>query len=206
MRWGIVVAAAVGWIGNAYAWDSLTIAAVQSPPTTLNQAVPEEALSARYLKACSVELKNRNLPDSVGDCEKLLERSHLIQSEAIRYLAQANDKEREAFGGAPTLVRYEIVGLDVDPVVLMPILLDEKETATSGMVVQLARDVMKSSCGYYQIDIIIKALGDADSLPQQPKKAPSKSVKLEYKSCISGTLQDGKVADCLNPIFQAKQN
>lgn len=182
MQWGLVLAVAVVWIGNA-------------------RAAPEEGVGARYLMACSAELGSRNFPADAADCEKLLVLSHQIQSDAIRYLAQADDKERQVFGAASTLVRYEIVEPDVDPAALVSLLLNEKETAAPGMVVQLAKDVMKSGCGYYQIDVIMKALAGADALPPPPKQVSRKSARAAYKSCIGEKLHDGKVADCLNPIF-----
>lgn len=203
MRLGLVVMLAVAWIGSAQAEDMVTGGAAQLAQMTVTQPAPEEAAGGRYLRVCALELASRNLPASASDCEKLLERSHLVQSDAIRYLAQANDKERESFGAMSTLGRYEIVESDVDPVSLVLLLLGEKETAAPGMVVQLAQDVMKSSCGYYQIDIIMKALSDASAHPLPSKRTSGKSVNLAYKSCIGVTLQDGKVSDCLNPVFQS---
>lgn len=194
MYWSLVVVGVLACMG--------TIQAEEQPAIMLAQVAPVEGIGARYLKACTAELKLHNLPASASDCEKVLERSRLIQSDAIRYLAQANDAAREAFGGMSTMGRFETVVPDADLATLMPLLLDERESATPRMVVQLAGDVMKSSCGYYQIDILMKALENADALPPPPKQTSRKPVVLEYKSCIGGALPDGKVVTCLNPIFQ----
>lgn len=194
MYWGLVLVGVLVGMG--------TIQAEEQPAITLAQAAPDEGMGARYLRVCTAELKLRNLPAGASDCEKVLERSRLIQSDAIRYLAQANDAAREAFGGMSTMGRFETVVPDADLAILVPLLLDEAESATPRMVVQLAGDVMKPGCGYYQIDILMKALENADALPQPPKQQARKPVVLEYKSCIGGALPDGKVVTCLNPIFQ----
>lgn len=203
MRWGLaVVVVVVVWIGNAQAKDQLSATTViQTLPTTQSGTAPVEGVGEKYLKVCTSELKKRNLPANVADCEKLLERSHLMQSGAIWYLTQASDAEREAFGSASTLARYELVEPEVDPAVLVPLLLDEKESTSSKLVVHLARDVMKSGCGYYQIDVLMKALDNADALPQLPKQQVRKSGRVPYKGCLGAALSVGKASECLNPIF-----
>lgn len=183
MRGMIVLAVVMVWVGNA-------------------QAAPEDGAGVRYLAACSAELQKINLPASVGDCERLLDRSHLIQSEAIRYLAQASDEERQAFGAASTLGRYELISPDINHTALMPQVLNEKETAASGMVGHLVKDIMKPSCGYYQLDILMRVLDDANALPQSPKQAARKPAHVVYKSYLAEALDGGNVEKCLNPIFK----
>lgn len=204
MRWGLaVMMVTIAWIGNVHAKAQLSaVKVMQTLPTPPAEAVPEEGVGEKYLRICEAELKVRNLPASAADCEKLLERSQLIQSDAIRYILQATDKERQTFGTTPTLERYVLVEPGIDPAILVPLLIEEKETDSPRMVVQLAKDIMKSGCGYYQIDIIMRALNDAKALPLLPKLQARKSGQVPYKSCLSGVLPDGKVEECLNPIFQ----
>lgn len=183
MRWQVMVVVALVSVGNAH-------------------AASEDGVGAQYLAACSVELQKLNIPASMSDCERLLERSRLIQSEAIRFLAQADDAGREAFAASSTLGRYDMMALDVNHSALMMQVLSERETAASGMVGHLVKDIMKPSCGYYQIDIIMRTLEDAKALPAVPKQAARKSAQSTYKSCLGDALESGKVDKCLNPIFK----
>lgn len=183
MRWGIILAVAMLWMGGA-------------------QAAPVEGVGDRYLAACSMALLKLNIPATVGDCERLLGRSHLIQSEAIRYLAQTTDAERQAFGAASTLGRYDLIMPEDNHVAVVNMVLTEKETAAQGMIGQLVKDIMDPGCGYYQIDIILRALDDAKVLPSSPKQASRKSAHTTFKGCLGGAFEDGKVEKCLNPIFK----
>lgn len=184
MWWGMAILVVLGEFGSAMA-----------------QTPSEEGVGGRYLRVCATELQQRNLPAAVGDCERLLERSHLVQSDAIRYLAHGSDDDRQRFGAAPTLGRYEILESDVDPSLLMSFFLNEKGSAASGLAVQLAKDVMKPGCGFYQIDAILRTLEGIDALPPSPRSASRKPRHPAYKSCLAGVAPDGNVASCLNPIF-----
>lgn len=202
---GILVLVMVGLAGTVWAEDptQATVAAVQAAPIAAPEANTEDTVAARFVTACRAEFQRRNTVATEADCESLLLRSHLIQSDAIRYLAQASEVDRQAFAAASTLARFEILAADVDATGLVPILLEEREAPNSRMAVQLARDVMKSSCGFYQIEVILKTLDVAGALPQPPKSNARRPVQLAYKSCMTEVKPGGEISRCLNPIFQS---
>ena len=200
----VVLGTLVGLMAHA----EQAVPANPTPPPQLNDATTEQpdpqkmSPGEQYVLACATELAKLGRPNAATDCEQLIRHSHLIQSDAIRYLTAASDKERQAFAELSTLGRFEVLEPDVDPSKITLLILSEHKAPGSRMAVQLAKDVMQPGCGYYQIELMLKALDNAHALPQVKvaRAGKGKDRQAAHESCVSKS-QDA-AQECLNPVFQ----
>lgn len=159
-------------------------------------------------------------------CEGVMVKSRLIQSDALRFLTPLTEKQRETFAMAPTAERFDMMESSVDiPKLVRAVFL---EAATEGLVTpvsggrvaaQLLADIMKPSCGPYQLDTILRtvevSLQDRNEDQMRPKVRSTKKQpkKSESTAClVSGETSPAESADaiddlkrCLSTIFQVVQ-
>lgn len=144
-------------------------------------------------------------------CEGLMVKSRLIQSDALRYLAPLTEKQREKFATSSTSGRFDMVEVGADIPALVRAVLTE--VASEGLVTPangsrvaaaVVADVMKSNCGPYQLDTIMRTV-DATSKDRGTNR-PRAKVRVTTACLVSGGSQSADAIDdlkkCLNGIFQ----
>lgn len=198
---------------------ALTVSTVAFAETPTPESTPPPVLPAiQFVAACLSQGAALNVTGEF--CEGLMVKSRLIQSDALRFLTPLTEKQREKFATASTAERFNLVEAGADMTALARVAL--MEAATEGLVVPVnggrvaaavLADVMKPSCGPYQLDTIMRTVdaslndrGDAQARGKV-RVVKKQTKKITTAAClVSGEAQSADAIDdlkkCLSDIFQ----